>query len=152
MVMRALATVLALAAAACAGSEGLLLDLCAPPALDASARATLDRADEWVVLVFGMYGDSAVTLRSHASQSTGEPVVLSTQGADPREDRIRIVIQGFEGPPSGAANLRAIAGSGDLALTGGEEICLCVAPPEAYGEACMSQACTYSSDIGCSFQ
>jgi hypothetical protein len=34
---------------------------------------------------------------------------------------------------------------------GGERVCLCVAPPEVYGDVCWQQFCGYTPETGCTF-
>ena len=114
----------------------------------------MDNAETWQLVIFGMRGEDVAFERSFASDDASATTLLTLGEVVPSDEEIRLLVRGYDVDTSGRSALVALAASGPLVLPpgGDQAVCLCVATPESYGNACYQRFCTFGETTGCSFQ
>ncbi len=154
MVRAAALGLAALAAAGCIeAGPPVLVDLCPSPTAEPADVAAMDGADLWqaVALIFRSDQSTDVAFeRSFGADRAPEGPLLSLSGALPPSTPMRLMVVGYRMTGSGS-DMVAIASSPPLEVVGGEQLCLCVAPPEAYGDDCSERSCRSDEGGSCQF-
>lgn len=143
---------LAPALAGCMGaSPPVVIDLCAAPGATAEDRSTMDGAETWQVVVFILRGEDAAFERSFAADGDASGLLLRVGEAVPPRRDVRLLVRGYEATPDGHSRMVAVASSPPMQLVTGDEVCMCVAPPDRYADTCYERPCVYTDAGGCSF-
>lgn len=154
MVRASTLPLLALLASGCveAGSP-VAIDLCTSPTEDAAELAVLDSASLWQVVVYILRGDESEDVAFERTFGADRPTdgpLLSLDGALPPLTPLRLMVVGYRVAGT-ESTIVGLATSQPMEVAGGEDLCLCVAPPESYGDDCYNRFCRYDPVSGCTF-
>jgi hypothetical protein len=124
----------------------LRLDLC--PGRDATREdlQLLQNIVSWNIEVWAIENHDVSWRRIWAGSDTLDELIIT--GAVPRDQQVRLLVEGFGLDNDGSHRVIALGASGLLVLQGSENVCLCVAPPERYEELCEVWTCSFNVESG----
>lgn len=132
---------------ACAEEElvPVSVDLCLATGLTAEERGAIVAPDvRWTISLWVIEAGDFIEVKALGTQI--DPSGLSTENAVPQGVDVRIFAQGR---PIGQSETVGMAMSTPRVFSGGEQVCLCVAPPERFDELCDLGDCQGGTTGSC---